>query len=45
MNALEIAWVADQLAQDAYSQITAKPGGTEFTPAPDPLWWRRYPGW
>ncbi|MBK6874122.1 MAG: ADP-ribosylglycohydrolase family protein [Kineosporiaceae bacterium] len=45
VNDLEIAWVADQLAQDAYSQITAKPGGTEFTAAPDPVWWSRYPGW
>jgi hypothetical protein len=41
----ELGWVLDTLAGDLLSQLIDPPAGTEYTPAPDPHWRRRYPGW
>jgi hypothetical protein len=41
----EIAWVADQLARDAIRDVSERPAGDEYSPAPDPAWSARYPGW
>jgi ADP-ribosylglycohydrolase len=45
LGRLELTWVLDTLARDLVTQLTDQPGGTEYTPAPDPHWWDRYPGW
>lgn len=45
VSRLEIGWVADRLARDAFAEVTSSPGGTEYSPAEDPTWWGRYPGW
>lgn len=45
VSRLEIGWVADRLARDAFAEVTSSPGGTEYTAADDPTWWGRYPGW
>jgi hypothetical protein len=45
VSRLELAWVADVLAHDMISEFTESPSGTEHTPATDPTWWNRYPGW
>jgi hypothetical protein len=42
---LEIGWVADQLARDAYAELTLDPSDPCDGRAPDPTWWPRYPGW
>ncbi len=45
LGRLELAWVVDTLARDLVSQDLDHPGGSEYTEAPDPHWWARYPGW
>ena len=45
VSRLELAWVADILARDLMAEIVDQPSGTEYTPAIDPYWWNRYPGW
>jgi ADP-ribosylglycohydrolase len=45
VSRLELAWVADVLAHDLVNEFTDSPSGSEYTPAPDPHWWDRYPGW
>lgn len=42
---LEIGWVADQLARDAYAELTLDPSDPCDGREPDPTWWPRYPGW
>jgi hypothetical protein len=45
VSRLELAWVADTLARDMISEFTDSPSGSEYSEAPDPHWWDRYPGW
>ncbi len=45
VSRLELAWVADVLAQDLISEIVDSPSGSDYEPAADPTWWNRYPGW
>ncbi|WP_405096086.1 ADP-ribosylglycohydrolase family protein [Micromonospora sp. NBC_01412] len=42
---LELGWVADVLARDLLSEFVDGPSGSDYTPAADPRWWDRYPGW
>jgi ADP-ribosylglycohydrolase len=42
---LELVWVADTLARDLVAELADGPSGTGYTPATDPHWWDRYPGW
>ena len=45
VSRLELAWVADTLSRDMISEFTDSPSGSEYSEAPDPHWWDRYPGW
>jgi len=45
VSRLELAWIADVLAQDLISQYVDNPAGSDYEPAADPTWWNRYPGW
>jgi len=45
VSRLELAWVADVLARDLITEFVDSPSGNGYDPAPDPGWWRRYPGW
>jgi ADP-ribosylglycohydrolase len=45
VSRLELAWVADVLAQDLISEYGDSPSGSDDEPASDPTWWNRYPGW
>lgn len=45
LSVLEIGWVADRLARDAYLEVIGSPGGSEYSQGEDPTWWSRYPGW
>jgi len=45
VSRLELAWVGDTLARDLVAEFLDRPSGGEYTPAPDPRWWSRYPGW
>jgi diguanylate cyclase (GGDEF)-like protein len=45
VSRLELAWVADVLAQDLIAEFVDSPSGSDYEPAADPTWWNRYPGW
>jgi len=44
LSRLELAWVAEVLAQDLVNEFIHHPSGPEYAPSPDPTWLNRYPG-
>lgn len=41
---LEIGWVVDRLARDAFAELTLDASQHNGGNRPDPIWWSRYPG-